>query len=262
MIELRNVSAGYGRKSTICGITMPVRPGVLTVLLGPNGSGKSTLLKTISGLMPPLAGQVLVDGVPAEELTSRQMARKVTYLAQSRNTPDILARRMVLHGRFPYVPYPRRYGKEDYEIAEEALRRAGAADLADRFMSELSGGERQKIYLAMALAQDTGTILMDEPTTFLDVGHQLRVLEISRQLARSGKAILLVLHDVCEALRWADEVAAVSKGMLVFRGVPEEAFQDKVLDDIFGVQIRRFLTEDGWQYYCSDRAGGQKAAEG
>lgn len=249
MIELRNLSAGYGREPVLRGVSMSLTPGKVLALLGPNGCGKSTLLKTILGLQPRLGGEILADGSPTDEITPRQLAQKVTYLAQSRNTPNISARRMVLHGRFPYLSYPRRYRREDYEMVEKALQWADAAAFADHSMEELSGGQRQKVYLAMALAQDTETILMDEPTTFLDVAHQLEVMATARRLAQEGKAVLLVLHDLCLALRWADEAAVLAGGGLLFRGTTEEAFESGILDQVFGVRLARVMTEGGWQYY-------------
>ena len=249
MIELKNLSAGYGRKAVVRDVSMALEPGKVTALLGPNGCGKSTLLKTVLGLQPRLGGEVLVDGEAMERFTPRQLAQKVTYLAQSRSTPNITARRMALHGRFPYLSYPRRYRAEDYEMVEKALRWAGAEDFAHRSMEELSGGQRQKVYLAMALAQDTRTILMDEPTTFLDVACQLEVMAIARRLAGEGRAVLMVLHDLCLALRWADEAAVLAGGGMVFRGTPESAFETGVLDRAFGIRLARMMTEDGWQYY-------------
>lgn len=252
MIELRDLSAGYGRQIVLRDVSMELRPGTVLALLGPNGCGKSTLLKTVLGLLPKLGGEILADGIPTGQMTPRQLARKVTYLAQSRNTPNITARRMVLHGRFPYLSYPRRYQAEDYAAVEQALQQADAAGLAERTMEELSGGQRQKVYLAMALAQDTPAILMDEPTTFLDVGHQLAVMETARRLAGEGKAVLMVLHDLCLALRWADELAVLDGGVLAGLGTPEEVFQSGLLDRVFGVAVRRMETPGGWQYYYGD----------
>ena len=233
MIELKNLSAGYGRRVVLRGVSMELTPGRVLALLGPNGCGKSTLLKTILGLQPKLGGEILADGVSTDQLTPRQLARKVTYLAQSRATPNITARRMVLHGRFPYLSYPRRYRAEDHAMVEAALRQADADGFAERTMEELSGGQRQKVYLAMALAQDTQTILMDEPTTFLDVGHQIAVMETARRLA----------------LRWADETAVLDGGAVLLHGTPEETFQSGILDRVFGVALARVRTEDGWRYY-------------
>lgn len=250
MIELRGLSAGYGSHEILRDVSIDFRPGRVLVLLGPNGCGKSTLLRTVLGLQPKLGGEILIDGVPFEQLTSRQVAQKVAYLAQSRTVPNITARRMVLHGRFPYLSYPRRYRPEDYEAMDRALQWADAEDIADRPMGELSGGQRQKVYLAMALAQDTQTILMDEPTTYLDVAHQLEVMEIARRLAGEGRAVVLVLHDLCMAMRSADEVGVLAGGRLLLRGSPEEIYTAGVLDQAFGISLRRFQTENGWQYYC------------
>lgn len=249
MIELKDLSVGYGRQAVVRGVSMSLEPGKVTALLGPNGCGKSTLLKTILGFQPKLGGEVLVDGKSSGSITPRQLAQKVTYLAQSRNTPNISARRMVLHGRFPYLSYPRRYRREDYEMVEKALQWADVGSIADRSMEELSGGQRQKVYLAMALAQDTQTILMDEPTTFLDVAHQLEVMATARRLAREGRAVLMVLHDLCLALRWVDGIAVLAEGRLLFQGAPAEGYEAGVLDQAFGVHLARIMTEAGWQYY-------------
>ena len=159
---------------------------------------------------------------------------------------------MVLHGRFPYLGYPRRYRAEDYEAARKALEWAGAADLSDRPVQELSGGQRQKVYLAMALAQDTETIFMDEPTTYLDVRHQLEVMAVSRRLADMGRAVVLVLHDLSLALREADRLAVLANGSLRQVGTPEEVFNGGELDRVFGVAVRRVRTESGWLYYCQE----------
>ena len=187
MIELKNLRAGYPDRPVLEGIDLDFRPGEVLAILGPNGCGKSTLLRTANGLLPRDGGEVLVDGIPLEELSAKEVAKKVAYLPQSRSTPNITAGRMVLHGRFPYLSYPRRYRREDHEMVRRALEWAGAAELAPRPLAELSGGQRQKVYLAMALAQDTETILMDEPTTYLDVGCQLEVMALARRLARELK---------------------------------------------------------------------------
>ena len=203
MIELKNLRAGYPGRPVLEGIDLEFRPGEVLAILGPNGCGKSTLLRTANGLLPRDGGEVLVDGVPLEELSAKEVAKKVAYLPQSRTTPNITAGRMVLHGRFPYLSYPRRYRREDHEMVKRALEWAGAAELAPRPLAELSGGQRQKVYLAMALAQDTETILMDEPTTYLDVGCQLEVMALARRLAEEGRAVVMVLHDLTLALRLA-----------------------------------------------------------
>lgn len=250
MIELRNVSAGYAGRAVVEHVTLAFPPGLVTVLLGPNGCGKSTLLKTSLGLLPAVSGQVLIDGAPVSSLSPAQIARKAAYMAQSRSVPAIEARRMVLHGRFPYLSFPRRYRKEDHDAVRDALEQAGALDLADRPLTQLSGGQRQKVYLAMALAQQTETVFMDEPTTWLDVRHQLDVMRMARSLAQGGRAVVLVSHDLCLALRTADRVALLAQGRLACCAPPDDVFQSGALDGAFGVSVRRVATDGGWQYYC------------
>ena len=250
MIELQDLRAGYGRKEVLSDISIAFQPGKVLALLGPNGCGKSTLLRTVLGLQPKMGGIILIDGIPTEQLTPRKMAQKMAYLAQSRTVPNISGRRMVLHGRFPYLSYPRRYRAQDYKMAEKALQWVDAVDLADQSLSEMSGGQRQKIYLAMALAQDTQTVFMDEPTTYLDIGHQLDVMTIARKLADEGRAVVLVLHDLCLALRYADEAALLHEGRLLIKDTPEQIYATGLLDTVFGVHIDRIRTGGGWQYYC------------
>jgi len=249
VIELRDLTVGYGAVPVLSGVNLELRPGEVLVLAGPNGCGKSTLIRTVLGMQPALGGEIWVDDVRLNDLTNRQIAQKMTYLAQSRNVPNITAYRMVLHGRFPYLSYPRTYREEDRCIALEALERTGALELADRPMNQLSGGQRQSVYLAMALAQDTQTVFLDEPTTYLDVRSQLDVMNMARTLAQQGKAVVLVLHDLCLAMRSADRVAVLGEGRLQCAGTPEEVFEGGVLDRVFGIPVRRVATETGWQYY-------------
>ena len=249
MIQLRDLSAGYGGRDVVRGVTLDFPPGRVLALLGPNGCGKSTLLRAALGLLPRSGGQVLLDGAPLESLSPRRRALMAAYLPQSRPTPNITAYKMVLHGRFPHLSYPRRCREEDYEAADRALRWADAADVAPRPMGELSGGQRQKVYLAMALAQQAPTLLMDEPTTFLDVGHQLEVMAAARRLAQEGRAVVMAVHDLPLAMRGADDIALLDGGRLAAWGTAEEVYASGALDRAFGVALRRVATQSGWQYY-------------
>ncbi len=249
MIQLRDLSAGYGGRDVVHGVTLDFPPGRVLALLGPNGCGKSTLLRAALGLLPRSGGQVLLDGAPLESLSPRRRALMAAYLPQSRPTPNITAYKMVLHGRFPHLSYPRRCRGEDYEAADRALRWADAADVAPRPMGELSGGQRQKVYLAMALAQQAPTLLMDEPTTFLDVGHQLEVMAAARRLAQEGRAVVMAVHDLPLAMRGADDIALLDGGRLAAWGTAEEVYASGALDRAFGVALRRVATQSGWQYY-------------
>jgi ABC-type cobalamin/Fe3+-siderophores transport system ATPase subunit len=249
VIQLRDLSAGYGGRDVVHGVTLDFPPGRVLALLGPNGCGKSTLLRAALGLLPRSGGQVLLDGAPLESLSPRRRALMAAYLPQSRPTPNITAYKMVLHGRFPHLSYPRRCRREDYEAADRALRWADAADVAPRPMGELSGGQRQKVYLAMALAQQAPTLLMDEPTTFLDVGHQLEVMAAARRLAQEGRAVVMAVHDLPLAMRGADDIALLDGGRLAAWGTAEEVYASGALDRAFGVALRRVATQSGWQYY-------------
>lgn len=250
MIEIRDLCAGYRGRRVLDRVSLDFKEGEVLVLLGPNGCGKSTLLKAVLGLTAKESGSVLYDGVEMERLSRRQIAKKAAFLTQSRSTPVITALRMVLHGRFPYLTYPRRYGKRDYEIAHAALEQVGAQRYSDEYVSELSGGQRQGVYLAMALAQETDVILMDEPTTYLDIDHQLGVMQTAAKLAREGKAVVLVLHDIALALRYADRIAVMQDGRVAACGAPDEIESSRVIDRVFGVRLFAADTQHGRQYYC------------
>lgn len=249
MMELRQLRAGYGEHIILDGVDLALRPGEVLALLGPNGSGKSTLIRAALGLLPLAGGQVLIDGADAAALTPRQRAQKAAYLPQTRPVPNITALRMVLHGRFPHLTYPRRFRQEDYAAAMAALEQADAACLARRPMPELSGGQRQRVYLAMALAQDAPTLFLDEPTAFLDVSHQLEVGRLAGQLARQGKAVVLVLHDLPLALSTADRLAVLKGGRLLAVDGPEALCADGILNSVFGIELGRVMTDRGWRYY-------------
>ena len=241
MLELRNVTAGYGEKLILHDISLDFPPGTVTAILGPNGSGKSTLLKAAAGLLPIASGAVL-----AEE----PRARHVAYLPQSRRVPEMTVRQLVLQGRYPWLGWPRRYGEKDHALARRAMERLEVAGLADRPLAELSGGTRQKCYLAMTLAQDTEVLLLDEPTSFLDPAHQLRLMALCRSVAAGGKAVAVVLHDLPLALRFADRVAVMDAGRLLMVESPAGLLKSGLLEKTFAVKILGVDTPEGRRYVC------------
>lgn len=254
MLEVKQLCAGYAGKRVLRQVDMTVPQGKLTVVLGPNGCGKSTLLKALCGIVAAECGQVLLDGKDLLALPGQLRAQKITYLAQNRQVPDITVGRLVLHGRFPYLHYPRRYRKADYACADAAMEAMGLAALADTPLQHLSGGQQQKAYIAMALAQDTPVILLDEPTTFLDISHQLQLMEHADMLARQGKTVVMVLHDLTHAFRRADHMILMHDGSVVAQGTPEAIYTSGITDSVFRVQLGRTQTETGWQYYCREAA--------
>lgn len=248
MIETVDLHAGYDGREILHGISLRAENGEVLALVGPNGCGKSTFLKTLVGIVHG-TGEILADGKPAGEMNGHELARHLSYLPQGKTVPDITAGRLVLHGRFPYLRYPRRYGKQDVAIAREAMEKLDIGELWDMPVAALSGGMRQKVYIAMALAQGTGNVLLDEPTTYLDISHQLRLLRLTRELAREGKTVVMVLHDLPQALEYADRVAVMRAGQLLDAGRPEEVFARGSLSDAFGVRLERFRAGNRWHYY-------------
>lgn len=249
MIELKNMCAGYSNGEVLHNINLAFQPGKVTVLVGPNGCGKSTLLKSLVRLNPHTSGEIIVDGTTIEQLDPAALARKAAYLPQNKKTPDITVLRMVLHGRFAYLKYPRRYRTEDYEIAKRAMEWVGISDLADKNVNQLSGGTQQKVYIAMALAQDTQTILMDEPTVYLDIFHQLKLMDLAKELAAQGRAVVMVLHDLAQAFETADQIVLMNEGTIQICGTVEEVYQSGMIDQVFGVHFERVKTTYGWKYF-------------
>lgn len=237
MIELKTVSAGYGRNAVLKDVSVSFEKGRLTSVIGVNGCGKSTLLKTVLGMLPS-SGGITIDGSKLGDLTRNEIARKIAYLAQGKNTPDMTVEQLVLHGRFPHLSYPRRYSKQDHEIAFAAMEQVGIGELAAKPLHTLSGGMRQNAYIAMALAQGTDYVLLDEPTTYLDISHQLELMKQLRTLADNGKGIVAVMHDLPMALTFSDRVVLLHDGRILSDDTPEGVCRQKTIDRVFRVAVK------------------------
>ena len=249
MIEVSELNVYYNGTQILCDVSAAFPQGKITVVLGPNGSGKSTLLKSLIRLNTEVSGRVVLGGEDVAAMSQQALSRRVAYLPQARSIPDITVGRLVMHGRFPYLSYPRRYRKEDHEKVRDALRWMGLTDFAERKMENLSGGQRQKVYLAMALAQDTDVILMDEPTTFLDIRNQLEMLELIHRLSAEGKTVVMILHDFDLTLRYADHCLLMGEGRALCAGSAQEVLSSPELAKVFGVTPRFYETEDGLHCY-------------
>ena len=247
MLELKNVTAGYGKYAVLNDVSVAFEKGKLTSIIGVNGCGKSTMLKAILGILPLRGGEVVIDGNNLQSMSRIEIAQSVAYLPQGKSTPDMTVEQMVLHGRFPYLSYPRRYREADREIARRAMDAVGILPLADKSLYELSGGMRQTAYIAMALAQDTDYILLDEPSTYLDIAHQLELMKLLRGLANSGKGIVTVMHDLPLAFEFSDRLAVMNDGKIIIQGIPGEIGSLHIIKDIFGVRVNR--TQDDRYYY-------------
>lgn len=252
MLEIKNLCAGYEERTVLKNLNLTIPEGKVTVILGPNGCGKSTFLKSLCGILNIESGQVILDGTDLLSQPPRQLAQSIAYLSQSRQIPDITAYRLVLHGRFPYLGYPRRYRKEDHAIARSVMEQMGVLELADTLMEKLSGGQRQKVYIAMALAQDTPVILLDEPTTYLDISHQMQLMQHARALAQQGKTVLMVIHDLSHAFQTADNLILMCDGEVVAEGTTERIYASGWIEKVFHVRLGRTETPGGWRYYCEE----------
>ncbi|MBR4867250.1 MAG: ABC transporter ATP-binding protein [Clostridia bacterium] len=244
MIECSHLSAGYGKRIILEDLSVTFDRGKLTGIIGVNGCGKSTLLKTMLRILPAASGEIRVDGIPLSAMSHSRIAQKLAYLAQGKEIPDMTVFRMVLHGRFPHLRYPHTYSNHDRELARQALERVGIPHLAEESLSKLSGGMRQTAHIAMALAQNTDYILLDEPTTFLDVGHQLALLTRLRSLAREGKGVLAVMHDLPLAFAFSDEIVLMDGKRVVAKAAPAALASSPLLREVFGVTLRHLADEN------------------
>lgn len=248
MLEIRNLRAGYPGRQILSGVDLSAPEGSLTVIVGPNGCGKTTLLKALAGLIP-CSGEVRFRGTELHALPPRERAKLLSFLPQNRPVPELTAEKLVLHGRFPYLSYPRHYRPEDTQAAREALERLGIASLSGRYLSTLSGGERQKVYIAMLLAQGAGLMLMDEPTASLDLAHKYELLRTARELAAQGYTVVMVLHELDLAMNYAHRIAVMENGRILRCADPETLFRENLSRSLFGAEMGRLQTGEDVRYY-------------
>lgn len=237
-LDVEGVTLGYGDRVVVDGFDLAVPPGRITAIVGANACGKSTLLRAMSRLLAPREGRVVLDGKDLHRLPTKQVARTLGLLPQAPIAPEgIVVADLVSRGRNPHQGVLSRWRAEDDDAVSEALRMTDTLDLADRPVDELSGGQRQRTWIAMALAQHTDILLLDEPTTFLDVSHQVDVLDLLTDLNRQrGTTIVMVLHDLNLAARYADHLIAVNAGRLHAAGDPHEVLTADVVREVFGME--------------------------
>ncbi|MBW8447758.1 MAG: ABC transporter ATP-binding protein [Arenimonas sp.] len=234
------LSAGYGETLVLDELSLAVPPGKITTIVGANACGKSTLLRTMSRLIAPRQGHVLLDGKSVHRTPTRELARTLGLLPQSPIAPEgITVADLVSRGRHPHQGMFSRWTRQDDEAVAGALNATKTADLADRPVDELSGGQRQRVWIAMALAQQTEILLLDEPTTFLDISHQVEVLDLLTDLNHTrGTTIVMVLHDLNLAARYADHLVAIEGGRLHVAGRPEDVLNEQTVREVFGLESR------------------------
>jgi iron complex transport system ATP-binding protein len=234
------VTIGYDARVISEGLSVDIPDHEFTVIIGPNACGKSTLLRSLARMLVPSAGAVLLEGQSISSLKSKEVARRLGLLPQSSVAPDgITVADLVARGRYPHQKLLRQWSRTDEEIVAGALAATNVADLADRSVDELSGGQRQRVWLAMALAQQTPILLLDEPTTYLDIAHQIEMLDLCADLhADQGRTLVAVLHDLNHSCRYATHLIAMRAGAVVATGRPSEIVTAQLVEDVFGLACR------------------------
>lgn len=237
-IVLSGVTAGYSRdRAIIDKVDLEIRTGEVTVLIGPNGCGKSTLLKTIGRLLKPREGTIHVDDLDVLGNDPKTVARTIAYLPQSPVVPTaITVERLVGYGRAPHQSLLGLRSARDIELVDRAIALTGLDDLRLKPVAELSGGQRQRAFIAMALAQDTPYVMLDEPTTFLDIRHQVETLDLVRQLHDAGRTSIVVLHDIAQAARYGDRLVVMHAGKIVAEGKPESVITEEMIAQVYGLK--------------------------
>jgi iron-chelate-transporting ATPase len=246
VLRAERISVQLGQRPVLHDLSVAFQAGCITALCGPNGCGKSTLLRTLGGLLKPAAGAVWLDGQPLHRYAPRERARRLAMLAQNPLVPEgMQVEELVATGRYCHTGIAARPGPDDLAAIEAAIERTQLQALRKRDLSQLSGGERQRAFIAMALAQGGRVVLLDEPTTFLDIHHQVEVLRLIRDLARDiGLTVVWVLHDLNQAAAFSDEMILMKAGTLHARGLPETILQPAVLEPVFDTPMRR-IDADG-----------------
>ncbi|WP_120004187.1 ABC transporter ATP-binding protein [Nesterenkonia muleiensis] len=238
-LAARRLSVGYDSRKVLDGIAVEIPNNTFSVIVGPNACGKSTLVKALARVLRIQSGEVLLDGSPLSQYTPKEVARRLGMLPQAPHVPDgILVEDLVARGRYPHQGLFRQWSQEDADAVDTALRRARVEQLRDRLLTELSGGQRQRVWIAMALAQMTPLLLLDEPTTFLDISHQVEVLNLCRRLQREGTTVVAVLHDLNLAFRYADHVIVMRSGGIVAQGPPREVISAELIEKVFDLSCR------------------------
>lgn len=236
-ITAEGVTLGYGGTPVVPHLDLEVPPGSFTVIVGPNGCGKSTLLRAFARLLPPGSGRIVLDGRSIHDYRPREAARRIGLLPQDSTAPDgITVSELVTRGRYPYHGMFRRHSEADDAAVEQAMAATSVSELADRPVDELSGGQRQRVWVAMAIAQQTPALLLDEPTTFLDIAHQIELLDLFARLHREGRTLVAVLHDLNHAARYATHLVVMKDGALITQGPPAEVVTADIVNEVFGLR--------------------------
>lgn len=260
-LSASNLRVGYGDTVILRDLSLDIPDGAITVLLGPNGCGKSTLLKSMVRVLPLISGEVRLDGAPVHATPTREVARKMALLPQGPVAPEgLLVRELVAQGRHPHQSFLRQWSREDARAVETAMKAADITEFADRPLADLSGGQRQRCWVAMVLAQETDIILLDEPTTFLDLKVQVDLMQLLRRIAHTeGRTLVVVLHELNIAAAFADHLVMMKAGGIVTQGPVETAFTSGTLKDVFDLEATILTDPGSGRPVCVPMVAGQMA---
>lgn len=238
-LAARGVTVGYGTRTVIADLDVAIPPGVITTIIGPNGCGKSTLLRALARLLKPVKGTVVLDGHDIARLRTRDVAKRLGLLPQAPVAPEgLTVSDLVTRGRHPHQSWLRQWSSDDASVVARALAMTGVSDLADRPVDTLSGGQRQRVWISMTLAQGTDLLLLDEPTTYLDLAHAVDVLDLVSDLRESGCTVVMVLHDLNLAARYSDNLVVMRAGSILAQGHPREVITAELLREAFGLRAK------------------------
>ena len=237
MITIKNLKVTLDNEQILHNISAIFPENKVTTIIGRNGCGKTTLLRAIAGLNKA-EGEILWKDTDLKAVSVKDHAKIVAFLPQSREVPSVSVRSLVSHGRFPYLEFPRKLRKADREIIGSAMEMAGVSQFAERNLTTLSGGQRQKVYIAMVLCQDTPVVLLDEPATYLDISQQLEVLQMAKNIAQMGKTVIMVHHDIPQAVKYSDNVVLMDRGEIIYQGEGINMVKKNLVDSVFGVKTR------------------------
>lgn len=263
-LVVESLHVGYGATAVVEDVSVSLAPGEVTTLIGPNGSGKSTLVRTLAGLMAPRSGRVLLDGSEVHSQSPRDIARRIAFLPQNVTAPDhVTVRRLVSHGRDPHRGWLDGWTRRDARAVDRALALTDMTALAETPVDELSGGQRQRAWIALTLAQEPRVLILDEPTTYLDIAHQLDTLQLVTDLVREERVtVVMVLHDLTMAARFSRTVLAMHDGRLAAAGAPREVLTHSALERVFGIRADIDYSPDrGLRVVPTHRAHGPAARE-
>ncbi|WP_250160091.1 ABC transporter ATP-binding protein [Caloranaerobacter azorensis] len=236
-IKAEGLYVSYGKKEILKGVNLKVDDGELISIIGPNGSGKSTLLKALSRYLKPSKGNIYLDNEDIYSINTKKVAQKLAILPQIKNIPaDVTVENLVSYGRYPHLGFRKRLLRKDKEIVDWAIEKTGLQKLRKRFVATLSGGEIQRAWIAMAIAQRPKILLLDEPTTYLDISYQLEILELIKELNNSlNITVIMAIHDLNQAARYSDKIFVIKNGQLYMEGSPNSIIKNNVLKDVFRI---------------------------